>query len=282
MNFRSLTRGDGAVIGAAVLLLIASFLPYVSSTTTTSVQGTTYSSSLSYSLWHGYTVTTLATVTLAGLIAAAVLAMDRLRPGGPAPLGIPLRHWGVTLALFTAWAALWALFNNGPDTKGLGGWLSLLFALVLAVGAVMGDRHPALKAALLGAPKPAGPQGYAQPFGPGQPGGGYGYPAGQNGTFGGGPGQPGSPIGGLDAQGPAPAAAPAGGPATDAPEFAPFWFAVPVSRPLFPEDGSQSPVADLTPGTWYLAVDQRGGSLVAQTQDGRRGVLRDTTGIQRG
>ena len=40
--------------------------------------------------------------------------------------------------------------------------------------------------------------------------------------------------------------------------------------------------AELAPGTWYLAVEQRGQSLIAQTQDGRRGVLQDTTGIQRG
>lgn len=65
-------------------------------------------------------------------------------------------------------------------------------------------------------------------------------------------------------------------------DFSPFWFAVPVARPLFAEDGSQSTIAELAPGTWYLAVEQRGPSLVAQTQDGRRGVLQDTSGIQRG
>ncbi|MYZ11211.1 hypothetical protein GT028_28180, partial [Streptomyces sp. SID2999] len=65
-------------------------------------------------------------------------------------------------------------------------------------------------------------------------------------------------------------------------DFSPFWFAVPVTRPLFAEDGSPSPVAELAPGTWYLAVEQRGAALVAQTQDGRRGVLQDTSGIQRG
>ncbi|MEU8354331.1 hypothetical protein AB0C60_34955, partial [Streptomyces sp. NPDC048845] len=59
-------------------------------------------------------------------------------------------------------------------------------------------------------------------------------------------------------------------------------FAVPVARPLFAEDGSPNPVAELAPGTWYLAVEQRGQALVAQTQDGRRGVLQDTSGIQRG
>ncbi len=57
---------------------------------------------------------------------------------------------------------------------------------------------------------------------------------------------------------------------------------MPVARPLYAEDGSGTPVADLAPGTWYLAVEQRGAALVAQTQDGRRGVLQDTTGIQRG
>ncbi|MER5828452.1 hypothetical protein ABT086_41205, partial [Streptomyces mirabilis] len=65
-------------------------------------------------------------------------------------------------------------------------------------------------------------------------------------------------------------------------DFSPFWFAVPVPRPLFAEDGSQTPIAELAPGTWYLAVEQRGANLVAQTQDGRRGVLQDTSGIQRG
>jgi hypothetical protein len=57
---------------------------------------------------------------------------------------------------------------------------------------------------------------------------------------------------------------------------------VPVPRPLYAEDGSQTPIAELAPGTWYLAVEQRGPALVAQTQDGRRGVLQDTSGIQRG
>ncbi|MYU19367.1 hypothetical protein GTZ78_53990, partial [Streptomyces sp. SID8361] len=85
--------------------------------------------------------------------------------------------------------------------------------------------------------------------------------------------QPGQPFGGQ----PAPAPAPSGGG-----DFAPFWFAVPVTRPLYAEDGSSSTIAELAPGTWYLAVEQRGQALVAQTQDGRRGVLQDTTGIQRG
>ncbi|NEC65733.1 hypothetical protein G3I41_13965, partial [Streptomyces sp. SID9727] len=110
---------------------------------------------------------------------------------------------------------------------------------------------------------------------------GYGYPGGPQPAFGG--QQPGQPYGAQQPGQPeaqkAPAAPAAGGGAGD---FTPFWFAVPVARQLYSEDGSQAPIAELAPGTWYLAVEQRGSSLIAQTQDGRRGVLQDTTGIQRG
>ncbi|WP_410097244.1 caspase, EACC1-associated type [Streptomyces sp. Isolate_219] len=66
------------------------------------------------------------------------------------------------------------------------------------------------------------------------------------------------------------------------PGFQPFWFAVPVAREMVREDGSLEPVAELIPGTWYLAVEQRGPAILAQSADGRRGLLLDTEGIQRG
>lgn len=278
MNIRSLTRGDGAVIGAAVLLLIASFLPF-ESITVPGLDGST-AATLSDNLWHEGYLVDLGTITLAGLAAAALVVLARLRGGDVAPLGLGLRQWGLSLAVFTVWATIWAVFTGSQyESHAAGAWLSLLFTLALAASTVLSERNPALGAPLLGAPKPAAPQGYPQPYGPGQPGGGYGYPgAGQASAFGSGaPQQPGSPVGGI-----APEPATPQAPQAEAPEFAPFWFAVPVSRALYPEDGSPNPVADLTPGTWYLAVDQRGPALVAQTQDGRRGVLRDTTGIQRG
>ncbi|MFW6722520.1 caspase family protein [Streptomyces sp. MAR4 CNY-716] len=65
------------------------------------------------------------------------------------------------------------------------------------------------------------------------------------------------------------------------PDFEPFWFAVPATRQFFSVDGS-GPATELAPGIWYLAVGQRGETIVAQTNDGRRGLLRDTRGIQRG
>ncbi|RAG81855.1 hypothetical protein DN069_30845 [Streptacidiphilus pinicola] len=87
--------------------------------------------------------------------------------------------------------------------------------------------------------------------------------------------------------GPAPAAQPSAQPAAEpaeaAPAFAPFWFAVPAARPLAPEnDPTGAPVGELVPGTWYLAIAQRGEALLARTQEGKSGLLIDTTGIQRG
>ncbi|WP_097965556.1 caspase family protein [Streptomyces sp. or20] len=67
------------------------------------------------------------------------------------------------------------------------------------------------------------------------------------------------------------------------PGFEPFWFAVPVPRPLYGEDGSLDPVAELVPGIWYLAAEQRGVGMVVLYTDGKkRGFLLDATGIQRG
>lgn len=79
------------------------------------------------------------------------------------------------------------------------------------------------------------------------------------------PGQPSAVAGGSSAQ-----------------EFQPFWFAVPTARPLVGEGGGSVPILELTPGTWYLAVDRAGEGLVTQTMDGLRGVLQDITGIHRG
>ncbi len=290
MNIRSLTRGDGAVIGAAVLLLIASFLPFYSIEHCTE-------SGCSPNSWHLAMMPLLPTVHLAALAVAALVFLARTaQPEDRKVLGLGLRQWGVALAVFVGWSTVWSLFAqlwyepkgagdlsslNSQTDLGIGAWLTLVLGLAVAVLTVLSERTPALRAALLGAPKPAQPQGYAQPYAPapGQPGGGYGYPGGQQAGYGGQPQQPGSPM-----SGPSPVPAQAG-PATGQTgggEFAPFWFAVPVARPLYAEDGSPNPVAELTPGTWYLAVDQRGAALVAQTQDGRRGVLQDTTGIQRG
>ncbi|SCK40983.1 hypothetical protein [Streptomyces sp. WMMB 322] len=296
MNIRSLTRGDGAVIGAALLLLIASFFPFFE------FDGDCPIESCSVSAWSRSTLPMLTTVHLLGLVAAALIVAARLLPDGRKVLGLALDQWGMVLCLVVGWAGIWAAvsvvfpdleqpgFGGDPNEKwklAAGAYLTLVLSLALAVVGALSTTAAALKAPLLPAPKPSSPYGvpqqgaYGYPGGPqpgaqgpygGQPQGGYGYPGGAQ------QGQPGQP-GAQQAQQQGGAAA--GGGAPDQ-SFQPFWFAVPVTRPLFGEDGAPQPVAELAPGTWYLAVEQRGQALIAQTQDGRRGVLQDTSGIQRG
>ncbi|MFD0314703.1 hypothetical protein [Streptomyces flavalbus] len=282
MNIRSLTRGDGVVIGAAVLLFIASFLDLYS------IDGAPDSFDVP-SLWSSGPV--LLGVVLAGIIGAVLIVVARGLPQAPKVAGLDLAQFGIALTVFAAWSALGNIFDpaggadnfegggDGPDS-GTGLILALIATLVMAAAAVATPLVPALKAALLGAPRPAAPQ---PPYGGAQPPSGYGYPGAQQQPqpYGGQPqpGAPGQPFGGGQPAAPQPQAAAPQPPAGD---FSPFWFAVPVPRPLFAEDGSQTTIAELAPGTWYLAVEQRGPALVAQTQDGRRGVLQDTSGIQRG
>ncbi|MGW5968912.1 hypothetical protein [Streptomyces sp. NPDC055186] len=269
MNIRSLTRGDGVVIGAAVLLFIASFLDLYS------IDGAP--DDVIPSLWGSGPV--VLGVVLAGIIGAALVVVSRGLPQPPKVAGLDLGQFGVAFTVFAAWSALGNVFDPAGGTTnvtsgfvpdgyeaGIGLILALIATLIMAAAAVATPLVPALKGPLVPAPRPAAPQPYGA-----QPPAGYGYPGAQQSGFGGQPqpGQPGQPFGGQ----------PAAPPAAD---FSPFWFAVPVPRPLFPEDGSQTPIAELAPGTWYLAVEQRGAALIAQTQDGRRGVLQDTSGIQRG
>ncbi|MGW3205367.1 DUF5336 domain-containing protein [Streptomyces sp. NPDC001135] len=263
MNIRSLTRGDGAVIGAAVVLFIASFLTFQS-----------YSflgASASGNAWDNLGVGL--GIYMGAVIGAVLIVVNRCLPQQRKVLGLDLNQVGAAFSVLAAWSLLWTLIDT-PDGYDAGAGLILGFiaALVLAGAAIATPLVPALQAALLPAPQPVAPQPYGA-----QPPGGYGYPGAPAQPYGGQP-QAGQPFGQQPQGGPAPAA-----PAQSAPaDFSPFWFAVPVARPLFPEDGSPTPIAELAPGTWYLAVEQRGAALVAQTQDGRRGVLQDTSGIQRG
>ncbi|MGI5140444.1 MULTISPECIES: hypothetical protein [unclassified Streptomyces] len=252
MNIRSLTRGDGVVIGAAVLLFIASFLDFYSAA---GFSGSNAWDTLGVGLG----------LYMGGVIGAALIVANRCLPQPRKIAGLDLGTVGAAFTILAAWSLFWFLLDVPSSLDaGTGLVLGFIAALVLAAAAVAGPLVPALQAALIPAPKPAAPQPYGV-----QPQGGYGYPGAQQPSYGGQPQQVQQPFGGQPQQAPAP-------------EFSPFWFAVPVPRPLYAEDGSPTPVAELAPGTWYLAVDQRGPGLVAQTQDGRRGVLQDTTGIQRG
>ncbi|MGW4381601.1 hypothetical protein [Kitasatospora sp. NPDC004531] len=316
MNLRALTRGDAAVAGAAVLLLISSFLPF---------RKFDCSGRLcppSSNAWASGLFPLLPSVVLTGLVGAALVVLFRLQKeswGNKQVAGLRLDQWGTALSVISFWGCLWTLLGT-PDalTNGAGAYLSLLSTLVLAGAVIAGPLVPALQGPLMPAAGPAAtvPQPFP-PYGgqPGQPGqpGAYGYPGGQQQPF---PGQQqpqaeqavpaaqqfgGQPAGGYGYPAPAQAAAPAAQqvaqqptavqpaiqdqvpPQAAAAPFAPFWFAVPAVRQLGNKDNPAAPpVGELVPGTWYLAVDQRGNALVAQLPDGTHGVLNDTTGIQRG
>jgi hypothetical protein len=257
VNIRSLTRGDGVVIGAAVLLFIASFLSFYTA------KGFDLDVTAWTSLGNGIGT------YMGGVIGAALIVVNRCLPQPRKVVGLDIGTVGVAFTVLTAWALFWTLVDVGDNVSaGAGLILGFIAALVMAGGAIATPLLPPLQAALIPAPKPVAPQPYGA-----QPPGGYGYP---------GAGAPQQPSYGTPPQ-QAQAAQPFGQPApVPAGDFSPFWFAVPVARPLFAEDGSPAPIAELAPGTWYLAVEQRGPALVAQTQDGRRGVLQDTSGIQRG
>ncbi|MFB7515345.1 hypothetical protein [Streptomyces sp. NPDC056144] len=309
MNIRSLTRGDGVLIGAAVVLFIASFLGISGCEASDAICDqidTPNSWEISPLGWGSFFL---------GIASAALVVVSHGLPQQRKVAGLELGQVGAGFAIASAWTLLMWFFES--ESAGAGLVLGLVAALVLAAAAVAAPLVPALKAPLMPAPSPQTPQPYGmQPGQPGQQGvpGGYGYPGGpqphqqqpygaQDPSQGGGQpfgGQPGpqqhaqpqaaqQPHAAQQQPEPQAAQAPqsqqqpqpeaAQPPASD---FAPFWFAVPVARPLYAEDGSQAPIAELAPGTWYLAVEQRGPGLVAQTQDGRRGVLQDTNGIQRG
>ncbi|MFI8516745.1 DUF5336 domain-containing protein [Streptomyces sp. NPDC085481] len=288
MNIRSLTRGDGVLIGAAVVLFIASFLGISGCDAPGNycdAVDTPYSWEMSPLGWGAFFL---------GIAGAALVVVSRGLPQQRKVAGLELGQVGAAFTIASAWTLLMWVFESSNAGAGL--ILGLIAALVLAGATVAGPLVPALNAPLVGAPKPQTPQPYGmQPGQPGVPGAGYGYPGGQQqpAPYG---AQPDPSLGAGQPFGAQPQAAPSQ-PQTQQPQpaqqqqdtapapagdFTPFWFAVPVARPLYAEDGSQAPIAELAPGTWYLAVEQRGQALVAQTQDGRRGVLQDTTGIQRG
>ncbi|EPH43611.1 hypothetical protein STRAU_3339 [Streptomyces aurantiacus JA 4570] len=224
------------VIGAAVLLFIASFLDTFDSDGADSDKLPT--------AWDNGNL--LMSVYLLGVIGAALIIVGRGMGQQRKVVGLDLGQVGVVFTIAAAWSSLGAIFDvdqsfgflfeaggfggggEGPEA-GMGLILGLIATLVMAGAAVATLIVPALKAPLAGgAPRPA-----PQPYG-GQPqGGGYGYPGAQAGQpgqpgqpYGAQPGQPQQSFGGQPAAGgqtPPPAQAQqAGAPAAD---FSPFWFA---------------------------------------------------------
>ncbi|GAT83576.1 membrane protein [Streptomyces sp. F-3] len=243
------------MIGAAVLLFIASFLKLYSATGFLR---------LDQNAWDH--LGTGLGIYMGGVIGAVLIVVNRCLPQPRKVAGLDLGTVGTAFTILAAWSLFWTLVGVPDGVEAAAGLiLGFIAALLMAAAAVATPLVPALQGTLIPAPKPIAPQPYGA-----QPPGGYGYPGAQPQPYG---GQP-QPFGGTQPQ------QDQQNPSTGT--FSPFWFAVPAPRPLFAEDGSPTPIAELSPGVWYLAVEQRGQGLLTEMQDGRRGVLQDTSNIQRG
>lgn len=238
MNIRSLTRGDGVVIGAAVLLFIASFLAIFSIDDVT-IGGQTISTE-SPSTWASGSF--VLSVVLAGIIGAGLVVASRALPQVPKVAGLDLGPFGVALTVFAAWSALGNVFdptggvNNVKNAgsgvgPGIGLILALIATLVMAAAAIATPLVPALQVALVPAPKPATPSPTAVSR---RVVTGTRVPRSRV-----------SPTAVSRSRGSRSARSPASRSRHAAPQaqqpagdFSPFWFAVPVPRPLFSEDGS--------------------------------------------
>lgn len=156
------------VIGAAVLLFIASLLDFYSA------DGVDLPSVWDTDVYH----LALPTVFLTAFVAAGLLVGSRFLPQGRGLAGVPLPAWGTVLAVSSVWAALWSLITC-PSTfdLGAGAVISFLATLAIAGVAIAGPKIPALAGQLIPDPAPAAPAAAfgSQP----QPGSGYGYPGGQ-------------------------------------------------------------------------------------------------------
>jgi hypothetical protein len=60
----------------------------------------------------------------------------------------------------------------------------------------------------------------------------------------------------------------------------PFWFAVDRPQNVIDEKTRQF-VFKLTPGSWILALEDRGSSFLVQDSHGKTGILLDLVGIER-
>ncbi|MFJ4029614.1 hypothetical protein ACIPWF_19720 [Paenarthrobacter sp. NPDC089989] len=67
----------------------------------------------------------------------------------------------------------------------------------------------------------------------------------------------------------------------DAPHYEAFWFAVGQPRTAF-DERTGAPAFVIEPGGWVLALEDRGHEFLVQDTDGKVGVLRELSNIERG
>ncbi|MDI2128544.1 hypothetical protein [Yinghuangia seranimata] len=315
MNQKGLTRGDGLVFACVALIFGMSFAPFYKVGETSSSNDDFGSSSSSksssrkaalesfdFNAWTQGLWPVMAVVVLLPLLAFVSLVAYRYMQGAQERTagGLTFRQWATAFGVTAAWGATWSLggdfYKSLADAAGggnsnvdsgheFGAFVIMPATLVLALLLLVIDRVPGLTYPLFVSP-PAYPPGYI-PQQPGQPGytGGYAPPMAPQGVPVAPVAQMPPPAAPAATQAPAPAPTPAAGSAeapAAAAEFEQFWLAVPEERPLLPQGGlDKTPVATLVPGTWYLAVEPAGDGLVVEVE-GKRGVLWNTAGIQRG
>lgn len=68
---------------------------------------------------------------------------------------------------------------------------------------------------------------------------------------------------------------------SDSPQYEAFWFAVGQPRTAYDEH-SGAPAFTIEPGGWVLALEDRGHEFLVQDTDGKVGVLRELSNIERG
>lgn len=145
------------VIGAAVLLFIASFLDIYS------VDGAPDSAELPNS-WESGPV--LMGVVLAGIIGAALVVVSHGLPQVPKVAGLDLGQFGAAFTVFAAWSALGNIFDplGGTDNVGSGSdnGVSAGTGLILALIATLVMAAAAVATALSRAPRAPAPRPQAR------------------------------------------------------------------------------------------------------------------------
>lgn len=68
---------------------------------------------------------------------------------------------------------------------------------------------------------------------------------------------------------------------SDSPHYEAFWFAVAQPRTAY-DERSGAPAFTIEPGGWVLALEDRGHEFLVQDTDGKVGVLRELSNIERG
>ncbi|GAA3284227.1 hypothetical protein [Paenarthrobacter aurescens] len=68
---------------------------------------------------------------------------------------------------------------------------------------------------------------------------------------------------------------------SDSPQYEAFWFAVAQPRTAY-DERTGAPAFTIEPGGWVLALEDRGHEFLVQDTDGKVGVLRELSNIERG